>query len=263
MYKRLSPHCRPGSTFTLFSCLSLVILSNKGKKTIKIHLCSSTSVVVKTQKMNSCTQATFSDILLHSEERCGGLGEQWPEVWHQLSSYVNPWGVFQNLILWEPLPWQGIPAGNWRPHPCHGHSRGPPPLDLHWQQGNTHASLLPTLSSHWATGPQTDGQFVFGWFWVTFLLDVSGCWAKSERSRTAAVWLHCGMCYRLYLQDEDLFCCFSPRKGHKWCVMSSREYVRASTSPCGLLFVSMWSTTISIACKCSLWSFHQSVRLCT
>lgn len=124
-----------------------------------------------------------------------GLGEQWLEVWHQLSSYVNPWGVSQNLILWELLPWQGIPAGNWRPHPCHGHSRGPPPLDLKRQRGNTHASLLPTLSSQWVTGPQTDGQFVFGWFWVTFSPVVSGRWANSERSRTAVVWLHAGMCH--------------------------------------------------------------------
>lgn len=124
------------------------------------------------------------------------------------------WGVSQNLILWEPLQWQGIPAENWCPHPCHGHSRGPPPLDLQQQEGNTHASLLPTLSSQWVTGPQADGQFVFGWFRVKFLLVVSHCWANSERSRTAAVWLRGGMRYRLSLQCESIFCCFSPLKGH-------------------------------------------------
>lgn len=86
----------------------------------------------------------------------------------------EPWGVSQNLILWEPLPFQGIPAENRHPHPCLGHSRGPPPLDLHRQRGNTHASPLPAFSSLRVTGPGTDGQFVFGWFWVAFLLVVSG-----------------------------------------------------------------------------------------
>lgn len=210
--------------------------------------CFSTSVVVKTQTMISCTRATFSDILLHNEERWGVRGA----VAGGLAPAIllcGPWGVSQNLILWEPLPWQGIPAGNWRPHPCHGHSRGPPPLDLQRQQGNTHASLLPTFSSQWVTGPRTDGQFVFGWFWFTFSLVVSGRSSNSQRSRTAAVWLHRGMCYRLCLESEDMFWCFPPHKGHEWPVMSSIEYLRASTSPCGLLFASTWNTTISNSCK--------------
>lgn len=192
-----------------------------------------------------------------------GLGEQWLEVWHQLTFYVNPWGVSQNLILWEPLPWQGIPAGNWCPHPCHGHSRGPPPLGLQRQQGNTHASLLPTPSSQWVTGLWTDGQFVFGWFRITYLLVVSGLWANSQRSRTAAIWLHGGMCYCLSLQGEGMFWCSLPRKGHKWAVMSSIEYLRVSTSPSSLLFVSTWNTLISQACKFGPRSLHQSVCLCT
>lgn len=125
-----------------------------------LNLC----LFVQTHSMNFCTRDIFPDILLHSEEGWEDEGQRWLEIWHQLSLLCEPWGVSQNLILWEPLPWQGIPAENGRPHPCHGHSRGPPPLDLTQQRGNTHASLLPTLSSQWVTGPWTGGQFVFGWF---------------------------------------------------------------------------------------------------
>lgn len=129
--------------------------------------------------------------------------------------------------------------------------------------GRHPASLLPTLSSQWVSGPRTDGQFVFGWFLVTLLPAASVHWSNAERSRTVADWLHGGMCYRLCCQGDGMFCCFSPREGHKRSVMSSWEYLRASTSPCGLLFVCTRNTTISSARKCGLWTSYQSVFLCT
>lgn len=185
----------------------------------------------------------------YTVRRDEGLGGQWLEVWHQPSSYANPWGVSQNLILWEPLLWQGIPAGKWLPHPCNGHSRGPPPLDLQWRQGNTHASLLPTLSSQWVTGPQTDGQCVF---WVVLGHILAVCkWLLGQFKevtycgRLIAQWC---VCYHLCLWGDGMFCCFSTRKGHKWPVMSSIMYLMESTTPCGLLFFSTWNIPINSAC---------------
>lgn len=74
-------------------------------------------------------------------------------------------GVSQNRILWEALPWQGIPAGKWLPHPCHGHSRGPPPLDRH-----AHAALLPTGSE--GLDPRLRDSLFSRGFGAAFLLFV-------------------------------------------------------------------------------------------
>lgn len=197
--------------------------------------------------MNSCNSLTSSYTVRRDDIRGAVVGGLAPAILF----FANPWGVSQNLILWEPLLWQGIPAGKWLPHPRHWHSRGPPPLDLQQQQGNTHASLLPTLSSQWGTGPQTDGQLVFEWFWVTFLLFVSVCWAKSERSRTVSVWLQGGVCVTI-CPYRVMFCCFSTHTAPKWPVMPPITYSMESTSPCGLLFFSTWNIPRNNACQCGL-----------
>lgn len=94
-----------------------------------------------------------------------------------------------------------------------------------------------------------------GGFWVTYLLGIGGCLSSSDGSRSTVVWLHGGMCYRLRWQAEGMFCCFRPQKGHKLPVMSSVEYLRVSTSSCGLLFVTTLNITIGNDRKCGLREF--------
>lgn len=154
------------------------------------------------------SMVTFSDIHLHDERGAvaGGLA---PAI-----LLCGPWGVSQNLILWEPLPWQGIPAGNWRPHPCHGHSRGPPPLGLQRHQGYTHASLLPTLSSQWVSGPQTDGQFCFG---VVLGHILAGCKCPTGQLREVT---YCG---RL-IAPRYVLASVLTGWGHVWLLLTTQRF---------------------------------------
>lgn len=152
--------------------------------------------------MNSCPLASLSDVLLRqtmrpSEERrvtvgavTGGLA---------LLSYTDSWGGggggSQNLILWEPLLWQGIPAGRWLPHPCHGHSRGPPPLDHH-----THASLLPTVSEG------SDPDRGSAWFLSRILAVCKVSVGSIQRSRTLAVCVSTTVLLLLNMVKNSLRC---------------------------------------------------------
>lgn len=142
-----------------------------------------TSAVVELWMMDSCSAAAVPGVLLHAGPDEGLVGSGGRRFGTSFSLYVGPWGVSQNLILWEALQRRGIPAGNGRPHPCHWHSRGPPPLHLRGQRGNTHASLLPALSSPRVTGLRAHGQFVFAWFWVTVSPVVRG-WPGQVREVT-------------------------------------------------------------------------------
>lgn len=172
----------------------------------------------------------------------------------------EPWGVSQNLILWEPLAWQGIPAEKWRPHPCHGHSRGPPLLELQQQQGNTHASVLPTLGGQRVTGPWANGQSVLGhilagckWLLVQFR-EVTSC-GSSVAS--------CGTRDRLWYRAKGCFAVsFTTQRSQipRDVIHSLFEAVHVTLRT---VFVPTWSPTISSACKCGLRSLDHSVLLCT
>lgn len=128
------------------------------------------------------------------ESHCGG--SDWRFGTAILYRFMGWWGGgSQNLILWEPLLWQGIPAGRWLPHPCHGHSRGPPPLDHH-----THASLLPTVSEG------SDPDRGSAWFLSRILAVCKVSVGSIQRSRTLAVCVSTTVLLLLNMVKNSLRC---------------------------------------------------------
>lgn len=172
---------------------------------------------------------------------------------------MNPWGVSKNPILWEPSLWQSIPVGNWRPHPCHGHSRGLPPFELRRQQGNTHAPLLPTASIQRVTGPRSDGQFVFGWFSGCIL---AGCKWLLDRIGDVAHCGHGGMCYHQCLQGDGMFCHFShTQRSQTACDVTLACILWRSHHPAAICLCPYDRNQNNNASKCGVWTSHQSLSI--
>lgn len=147
----------------------------------------------------------------------------------------EPRGVSQNPILWEPLPWQGIPAGNRRPHPRHGHSRGPPPLGLQRHHGYTQCVPAARCQGPDARWPLTGRRFgcVFpGGF------GSHSCWLVSVRTGRpkrghAPRPSDCTVVCVTVCADGVGACSvvFEHAKVPEWPLMSSVEYLSVSTSP--------------------------------
>lgn len=166
---------------------------------------------VCTQTAKSRVGPTSSDILLRTLWGDGSLGEQWLEVWHQLSSYVNHGGF--------PRTWYAGKHCSGRASQqttAHILATGIPEVHRHLISiGNTHASPLSTVASEWVD-PGLMVSLFFGWFWYTFLLVVSGSGAKSEKSRTAVAWWYVLKCV-LTLPELGFFCTMQKVTNCLWC----------------------------------------------
>lgn len=195
------------------------------------------------------------------EMRGWGVGgwQHWRGVWHQLSSYENHGGF--------PRTWY---SGN---H-CRGRASqlrtgahilatGIPEVHRHLVSSGSRATPMHPRCPHWVASEWLDPGLMVSLFLGHIL---AGCkWLRGQFRQVTYCGCLIAWWYALpsLTQGEGMFCCVSPHKGHEWPVMSSTGYLTGATSPCGLLFVSTWNTTISNACKCDLWSLYQSVCLCT
>lgn len=144
--------------------------------------------------MNSCISAWFSDILLHSEERWGVRGGS---GWRFGTSHplMRIHGGF-------PRTWYSgnhcCGRASQLGSSCHILAMGIPEVHRHLISSDGRATPMHPYCPHSVASEWLDPRLMvsvfFEWFWVTFLLFVSGCWANSKRSRTVVVWLHSGVC---------------------------------------------------------------------
>lgn len=156
--------------------------------------------------------------------------EQWPEVWHQLSSYENHGGF--------PRTWYS--GNHWRGRAsqlrngAHILATGIPEVHHYLNSNSSRATPMHPCCPHSVAREWLDPGLMVSLFWVTFLLDVSGCSSSSERSRPVVVWLRLAVLVTgCDTERRDVLLFLSPLKGPKSPVMSSIHYLRPSTSPCG------------------------------